>query len=426
VSAVCTIAPELPFLDTLVAGLNARAGAEPLALARTTILLPTRRAMRAAGEAFLRASGGRALLLPRLVAVGDLDADELSLLGDEAAGEGGLDIPPAVPELRRRLMLTRLVLGWGRARGLGPLTPGQAAPLAAELARFLDEAQGEGSDLAALATLVPEEYAAHWQQVLSFLAILTEHWPVALAEIACIDPAERRNRVLAAQIEEWRRHPPHHPVIAAGITGGVPAVAALIEAVAELPEGLVVLPGLAREEDEESWIEIKADPTHPQHLMALLLERIGLEPAAVRDFPSPASGGSPAARRALVREALRPAASSDRWRSLPPIPVSTLEGMRRLDCAGPQEEALVIALMLRQTLETPEATAALVTPDRDLARRVAAELRRWGIEIDDSAGLPLNRTPPGIFLRLALDAVAQELAPVPLLALLKHPLAACG
>ncbi len=125
-------------------------------------------------------------------------------------------------------------------------------------------------------------------------------------------------------------------------------------------------------------------------------------------------------------EALRPAASSDRWRTIAPLPLEAIEGLRRIDCPGPQAEALVIALLLRETLDTPGRTAALVTPDRDLARRVAAELRRWDIEIDDSAGLPLNRTPPGVFLRLVLEAVAQELAPVPLLALLKHPLAACG
>ncbi|HZT52089.1 MAG TPA: double-strand break repair protein AddB, partial [Stellaceae bacterium] len=157
-----TIAPELPFLDTLVAGLRARAGTEPLALARITVLLPTRRAVRALGEAFLRGSGGRALILPRLVPVGDLDAEELALLGDEGEGADAFDVPPSVPELRRRLMLARLVLQWGRAQGTGPLTAGQAAPLAADLARFLDEVQAEGLALDRLAALVPEDLARHW------------------------------------------------------------------------------------------------------------------------------------------------------------------------------------------------------------------------------------------------------------------------
>ncbi len=424
--AVFTIASDLPFLDALVAGLLAQTGHDPLALARQTVLLPTRRASRALREAFLRASGGKALLLPRLVPVGDVDAEELVFLGEDAAGEASFDIPPAVPELRRQLLLTRLVLGWGRARGSGPLTAGQAAPLARELARFLDEVQSEGCDLARLASLVPANYAEHWQESLAFLAILTEHWPQLLAEVGCLDPAERRNRVLAAQAEAWRRQPPRYPIIAAGITGGVAAVADLLAVVAGLPNGAVVLPDIDRAIDAESWSEIAADPAHPQHLPARLLRRLEIEPADLRPWPAATFPGGRSMRRRLVAEALRPAAESHRWRGLAGLDATALDGLMRLDCPGPQEEAAVIALLLRQRLEQPGDTAALVTPDRGLARRVAAELRRWDIEIDDSAGVPLNKTPPGIFLRLVLDLARESLAPLPLLAALKHPLAAGG
>ena len=74
--------------------------------------------------------------------------------------------------------------------------------------------------------------------------------------------------------------------------------------------------------------------------------------------------------------------------------------MYRLDCANPREEATAIALILREALETPGKTAALVTPDRDLAQRVAEQMRRWGVEIDDSAGVPLGQAAVGRFLRL--------------------------
>jgi ATP-dependent helicase/nuclease subunit B len=427
IPAVFTIPADRPFLDTLVAGLAARAGDDPLAVARHTILLPTRRAVRALRDAFLRTSGGRPLLLPRLVPVGDLDAEELALFADEAEGaDADLNLPPAVPDLQRRLLLTRLVLAWGRAQESGPLMPGQAAPLAAELARFLDEVQAERRDFAGLAALAPEDYAEHWQQILRFLTILTEHWPKALAEIGCLDPAERRNRVLSAQIARWQRSPPQDPVIAAGITGGMPAVADLVAAVASLPQGMVVLPGLDRDGDAESWDEIALDPAHPQHLMARLLARLDLAPADVRVWETPGATASPPARRRVVTEALCPAAISHRWRDLQGIDAVALDGLLRLDCPGPQEEALAIALLLRQRLEHPGETAALVTPDRALARRVASELKRWNIEIDDSAGVPLNKTPPGVFLRLLLDAVAEGFAPLPLLALLKHPLSAAG
>ncbi len=421
--SVFAIPFDQPFLDTLVSGLMRRAGKDPLALTRMTVLLPTRRAARSLREAFLRAGNGKALLLPRMIPVGDLDPEELALLGDEGeAGGAGFDLPPAISDLRRRLSLTQLVHAFARRIG-NPIAWGQAAPLAAELARFIDEVQAEGRDFRHLADLAPEKYAKHWQEILKFLAIVTEHWPKLLDELGCLDPAERRNRLLAAQAAAWRADPPADPVIAAGITGGIPAVADLMAVVATLPQGAVVLPGFDAALDGASWEEILLDPAHPQHLAARFLARLEIEPKEVQLWTA-APPSSPRAR--LVREALAPASLSHRWRFIAGLDETALQGLRRLDCPGPQEEGLAIALLLRERLERPGETAALITPDRALGRRVAAELKRWNIDIDDSAGVPLNKTPPGVFLRLVLDMVAQELAPLPLLAALKHPLAAGG
>jgi len=185
----------------------------------------------------------------------------------------------------------RLVLAWGARQDTLPLAPGQAAPLAAELARFLDEVQAEGGTLDRLDALVPDEHAEHWQKVLRFLDIVRKYWPQELAEQDCIDPAERRNQALAAQVQEWQRRPPSDPVIAAGITGGMPAVADLVAAVARLPHGLVVLPGLARDCDDETWAQIEQDPAHPQHLPALLLRGLEINPAQVELFPLRPGGG---------------------------------------------------------------------------------------------------------------------------------------
>lgn len=421
--SIYSIPCDKPFLDTLVAGLMRRAHRDPLALTRMTVLLPTRRAARSLREAFLRAGNGKALLLPKMVPVGDLDPEELAFLGDEAeTGGAGFDLPPAVPALRRQLMLTQLVRAFGRGSG-DALALGQAAPLAAALARFLDEAQIERRDFRDLANLVPAQYAQHWQDVLAFLAIVTEHWPKMLAEIGCLDPAEWRNQLLAAQTLAWSKEPPPGPVIAAGITGGVPAVADLMDCVAHLPQGAVILPGLDVAADGAMWEEIRKDPSHPQHLMGRFLDRLEVEPGTVKPWIGRFAAH---VRGKLVSEALAPAALSHRWRFIAGLDAHALQRMRRLDCPGPQEEALSIALLLRERLEKPGATAALITPDRDLARRVAAELRRWQIEIDDSAGVPLNKTPPGVFLRLVLDLAAERLAPLPLLAALKHPLATGG
>jgi ATP-dependent helicase/nuclease subunit B len=420
---IYTIAADRPFLATLARGLVALAGGDPLRLPRMTVLLPTRRAARSLREAFLRLTGegsdpGAPLLLPRLRPIGDLDTDEFEFVDDET-----LAVPPAIPELRRRLLLTRLVLEW--SDGEQTLLPGQAAGLAAALARLLDAAATDGASFVELAKLAPLDLAEHWQVVLRFLDLLPSRWPAILAAEGALDPAERRNRLLARQAETWCKTPPRDPVVAAGLVGGIPALEKLAGVVAGLERGMVILPGLDRDAAPGLWEAIADDPAHPQYLLARLLNRLELVPGDVREW-QPEGASERGTRLRLVSEALRPANLTDAWRNLRPEPEHALAGLSRYDCASPQQEAVTIALLLRRKLEEPGATAALVTPDRELARRVAAELRRWKIDIDDSAGLPLPRTPPGAFLRLVLDTAASELAPVPLLAALKHPLAAGG
>ncbi|HVH80279.1 MAG TPA: double-strand break repair protein AddB, partial [Stellaceae bacterium] len=417
-----TIDPDRPFLATLAEGLIALAGGDPLRLPRMTVLLPTRRAVRSLREAFLRLTGegsdpGAPLLLPRMRPVGDLDADEP---GDDET----LAVPPAIPDLRRRLLLTRLVLDWSERHG-EPTLPGQAVALAAALARLIDTAATEGASFADLEKLAPLDLAGHWQIVLRFLDILPTQWPAMLQTEGALDPAERRNRLLARQAALWRRTPLRGPVIAAGLVGGIPALEELIGVIAALDNGMVILPGLDRDTPPHVWEAIAGDPPHPQFLLAQLLNRLELAPQDVQPW-RPATENRRTRRLNLLSQALRPANLTDGWRDLKPEPPETLAGLSRYDCASPQQEAGTIALLLRRKLEEPGATAALVTPDRELARRVAAELRRWKIDIDDSAGVPLTRTPPGAFLRLVLDMAASELAPVPLLASLKHPLAAGG
>src|SRR6185312_11816275 len=220
-----------------------------------------------------RRSDGAALLLPRLVPLGDIDAEELEL----ADVSGMLDLPPAISGLKRQLLLAELVM----ARD--GMLPDQAAALAAELARLIDQLATERVDFAGFATLVPEDYAAHWQRILTFLAILAENWPAILMAQGAVDPAERRNLVLAAQAARWRDDPPTDPIIAAGSTGSIPATADLLALIAGLPRGRVVLPGLDRGLDEQSWAAL--EPTHPQFGMKQLLERLGAERRAVADWP---------------------------------------------------------------------------------------------------------------------------------------------
>jgi len=417
-----TIPPEHAFVDALAQGLLDRHGGEPLGLAGALVLLPTRRSARALRDAFLRASGGRALLLPAMRAIADVDEEEFAF--DPLEGEAALDLLPALDPLRRRLLLSALVRKWKERRG-ERIDAAQAAQLAAELARLLDHLQTEGLAFEALGGLVPERFAAHWADTLAFLEVLREPWRGLLEAEGALDPAERRVRLIAALAARWRVRPPDGPVIAAGSTGSIPATAELLGVVARLPLGAVVLPGLDRAMDEESWAAL--GPTHPQFGFRQLLERLETGREAVAPWPAAAPGPkAPAARLRLIAEAMRPVETTPAWGALPKLPPEALDGFSRLDLATGQDEATAIALLLREALEAPAATAALVTSDRRLARRVAAELGRWKIAVDDSAGEPLGTSEPGAFLRLVAEAFADELAPVPLLSLLKHPLAQGG
>jgi ATP-dependent helicase/nuclease subunit B len=419
---VFTIPGGVPFVDALAEGIVDRVGADPLALAGVTVLLPTRRACRALREAFLRLAGGRPLLLPRMSPLGDLDDDELVLTAGGLPGlDGALDLPDAIGPLERQLLLARLVLA--RDDGL-VATTAQAARLAADLGRLIDEVWTERAAFDRLTALVPEDFARHWQVTLRFLTLVTDVWPAILEERGAVDPAARRNRVLEAQAAAWTARPPLGPVIAAGDTGSIPATADLLAAVAALPDGSVVLPGLDQDTDEDTWAAVEADPTHPQHGLSRLVRRLGVARADVQPWsnrPDPR-----AARVRLVAEALRPSATTEAWRGLEGVGADAVEGLTRLDAATPEEEALAIALLMREALETPERRAALVTPDRALARRVTMALRRWGIAVDDSAGRALGDTAVGTYLRLTADFAVRRAHPLAFLALVKHPMAAAG
>ncbi|HWD48530.1 MAG TPA: double-strand break repair protein AddB, partial [Rhizomicrobium sp.] len=420
---VLTIPSSAPFAQTLVRGLIDRLKRQddPLALSRATIYLPTRRAVRNLAEIFARELGGAALL-PEMRPLGDVDEDEAFF--DDAAD--AFDLPPVIAPIRRRLLLAALVRQWDKAQRKGTITFAQSASLAGNLATFFDEAQTQQIDLSRLDGLVEGVFAAHWDEVREFLDHLYKAWPAVLAAENAIDPADRRNRVLQALAKRLRQNPPQGPVIAAGSTGSIPATAELLRAISELPNGSVVLPGLDRELDKASWDQL--DEGHPQYGMKQLLTRMELARDDVRDWTPAVVGNN--ARELLLRETLRPAPTTDAWRAIAETGsgdiAKGLDGLSIVEASHPGEEALAIALILRETLETPNKTAALVTPDRNLARRVASEMRRWNIDIDDSAGRPLANTPPGTLLTLIAEAVDATFAPVPLLALLKHPLCSGG
>ena len=417
--AVYTIPSHRSFADALAAGLIARFGKDPLGLARGRILLPNNRAVRAVTEAFVRASGS-GLLLPRLIPVGDPE------IGERASG--ALDPMGAEPELpaidpaERLLRLASIVGAEGSA---------EALRLAADLARTLDALLIEEIAPMRLQEAVNEttELAGHWEKSLEKLQLIYEAWPQILCELGEIDLAERRNRLLRALAERWKSEPPSGFTVAAGVTTAAPAVSSLLKRVARMDGGMVVLPGLWLRDvfPDEEWEALgpdengRGEATHPQYHLKLLLDRIGVGRDEVQRWRWSGRAASPPARSRAVANAMAAPDYSHKWEILKPAE-RRLGGIRLAELPDSAAEAQAIALALREALETPGKTAALVTPDRQLAGRVSALLRRWGIEADDSAGEPLSKAAAGTLLLGIASAAAEELAPVPLLALLKHPL----
>ena len=455
---VFTVPASAPFLRAVIRALmdgslieGFPSSRDPLALADATLYLPTRRACTLARNVF-REETETGAILPRIVALGDLDEDEFVFA--QAATPDAIELPDELGALERRLLLMQLVQKWAaseaiRREGASPLVannPASALALADALARLIDDITTRQVPWDKLDTLVPDEHDEYWQLTLRFLKeIVRDAWPKVLAERGKIEPAARRDLLIAA--EAARLKSSGGPVIAAGSTGSMPATAALIETIARLPHGAVVLPGLDTELDDKSWEVIAGvrdtdgkdviPPAigHPQFAMHALLKRIGITRAEVRrlgphvSLPRVWEKDGEAVREAAISEAMRPAEMTDKWRNLSDRNLTldaALKDVSVIAAANAEEEALAIAVALREALETEGKTAALITPDRALARRVIAALERWQVAVDNSGGDGLADTPAGVFARTVAEAALGELEPVTLLALLKHPLARLG
>ena len=435
-SGLYTISPDQPFVECLARGILNRCAAQaggntPAHIARHLphwrIFLPTRRACRHLQDAFLIASNGHPLLLPRLYALGDMEEADILLSG---LFPHAYDLPPALSRLERKILLARTI-------GSIPdytCAPEQGLALADTLARFMDHIYTEGLDLKNLPALVPDHLAEHWKITTRFLEILVTLWPEIIEKTGKIEPALRRDLLLRGLAEQWQKDPPDFPVLAAGSTGSIPATSVFLQMITTLPKGVVILPALDQSMDEESWHVL--DETHPQAMLKKLLTHLKCTRADIHPFDWHITNNEvqEKPRLRLIRETMRPAPTTPQWRILShtPIPQEAVQGLLYQTCETPEHEALSIALLIRDTLEEKDLndlrtrTIAIITPDRSLAQRIALHCQRWGIMVDDSAGDCLSRTRIGQIMRLCLEATQSNLAPCALLSLLRHPDVYCG
>ena len=413
-----------PFLPALARGILKFTGPGP-DLSNALILLPSRRAVRALREAFLAEADGRPLLLPRMMPVGELDGDDDILLRSGAA----LDLPEPISALQRQMLLAKQ-LEFFKLDGRR-LPPDQLIELAASLAQLLDQMQRADVSADDLRNALPDDMARHWQAVYQCLEIIVSHWPAILAEAGLIDPVERQQKLLNHLFDEWADLPPKGPVFLAGTTGSVPTTRRLMTLMMGWQDGAIILPALSTQLSPSDIEAIRRDRSHPQFPLIDTLDALECTPADARLWPGCdiSKAKDKSSLEAFLDEVFLPAELSARWRQLvrtrPDIDASAISHMRQINARSGEEEAQIIAAMMREVLEEPGRTALVVTADRTLANQITQILRGWQLEVEDSAGVPLTKSAPARFCQALLEGMASNWAPRALLNLLNHPLA-CG
>lgn len=408
----------MAFSHSLADQILKEASQAPETLPRTLIFMPTRRACRILQESFTELSKDKPILLPRIQPIGDLDEEDLSFTLTHNFRYAD-SLPAAMPGLQRQMILAHIL------QAKDPLSsPEQSLSLAQALGRLMDQIYTENLSLKNIEKLVPSIFAEHWQITIDFLKILSEHWPKILKEKNQIDESDHRNLSILTLAQAWEKNPPDFPVIAAGSTGSIPATAILLSVIANLPKGKVVLPGFDPDLDEKSWNTL--DETHPQYGFKLLLKRIECERTDIKPWPNTALSTKLLARQTLIREVMRPSATSDLWTKIKSNQEkytaikSAFEDLSLINCKNENEEASCVSVIIREALEKPDQKICVITPDRNLAARIQSACKRWDLDIDDSAGKSLERTSLGQFLILVYNVFESDFSPLNLLALLKH------
>lgn len=378
-----------------------KAAQNPLEAARIQVILPTRRACLALKESFLKHPLSESILMPKMIPLYELT--DLSA-----------DIPEAISNIERTLLLARLCL-----KKPNISTPDKAIKVALGLSGLLDELYEFETDWQNLASLVSEErFAAHWNETLKFLDIIQTVWPNILASRGQINASDRLVRMINAYTKKIEEDPFSPPIIMAGFDGGLPAVKRLITVLSHKENTTLFFDGFDTHLSDTEWKKIPQN--HYLSGFRDLMQSAGLSTTEIHTCSTQSTP-----QEVWIREALKPAYQTDEWRQAN-ITQENLKHIHLIETETPGEEALSIAVLLRQVLETPKKTAVLVTPDRSLARRVKMEMLRWGIQLDDSAGCTLSDTDVGVYLSLITDLGIRQADPISTLALLKHPLTANG
>lgn len=412
-----------PFWDTLANIYLSKYGSNSLELASILFLVPNRRACKSLSDAFIRLQGLNPVILPKIIPIAEIDNDELFFDKLGITNVNDNEDFSLISKEERLFIFTRLILSKPQDFGIKQISLAQAFNLAKELANLIDVVCNNDLSFDRLHTLVPEKYATHWQETLELLKIITEYWPKILKEKGSIDETELRKQQLLQQSDIWEAQNTNKIIVAAGITASFPAIVKMLNVVKNIPNGAIYFAGIDCFADDDYWNAV--DEANPQFELKELLHLLNIKRSDIQNIDTSID----IEREKLISEIMRPAILSDKWRYLKNSDFNifkAIDGLEIIEAKTQRDEALAIACKMREIIDTPEKTVALITYDRNLARRVSAELERFDIKVDDSAGIPLSLTSVGVFLRLIVEAALNINSDISINALIKSPFALFG
>lgn len=410
-STIYNIPFGVPFGDCLAKGIMEQYGDNPELFAQIKVFLPSHKDAHALKESFLRLNYGKILFLPKIL-----------LLDDNILPYATSDLKRPISNHVRKLVLARLVLE------IQEMTYSKALSFASTLIELVDSLQSEYVDFNKLNDVDVDCHHENWQKNLSIASKIIQSWSEYILKYEYIDPIIYRNKIFETLTNFWQENPPNNPIIIAGITNYTTALANFVKLVGQLPNGSIILGGLS---SDVNLSDIKSD--HPQYALHRLVDYCGQSVNNIKNWHSTEIflSSNNVQRNKLCTEIMRSSETAEAWFNIAErlcedeILIAT-ENLKVINAPNDRKEASAIALIIREAIENPHQTIALITTNRNLVQRVKAILSKWDIKPTESAGTLLSDLSKGIYLRLLCDALECNFAPIPLLALLKHSLSLGG
>ena len=420
-----TIAPHASFLEILANNildgtlLNGWDISSDFGLSDITIFLPTKKSRLELADIFNKKLNGA--LLPDIKTFGDEKEEESVFLPPNNLAPFDLEpLPKAISTIRRSLILSKLTQGYLKEK---PLSSSQVFALSSSLSSLIDDCHIEDVKIENLKNITPDNLSENWQENLEFLKIAFDVLPHILKEENLIDIALLQKIKLQRQAENLENIYKNKPIIAAGSTGSVLATAKLLKAITKLKRGVVVFPSLdisLSNETLKTLSDKKTNPhSHPQYVLVETLKNLGAKLGDVKEL-APKKNTT---RTNIIRSSLALMNESANWANIRKKYQDDIKtAFKDISFIGADNDELQARAIAFATYDflIKNKSVGIISPNRNLARRISVELKRFNIEVDDSAGTPLFHTPIMRFARQVITLVKGNFSSLDLVALLQN------